>query len=548
FRNLGSDGVLIQSTENEASPAEDGITELDAIVVEGSVPRRQLELEAEPRSIRIFDEEELEQSGFESLTPALRTAPNVNITAETNPTGSQIAIRGISEQGNNSTTAPRSAFFQDGVPLNNSFGSQGTNPAIFDTEAVEVFLGPQTTRFSRASTAGAINVVTKKPVDRLEAEVTGQVGDRPEFDGSFVVNGPLLPSGKLLGRIVGFGGETTGFIEFASDAPSPPRIGNSFRGARASLRALPANNLTVDTSFSFTRTEFDTNSLATESDLSGGNFETFSQFFGGDTFDQLIARVGIDYVAPFGRFTSNTSFRRNVANQTLDTDFTPFNLSFSSFESLTDAITQELRFESTTMEIGQVPRTVAVNFGLGASFSGADVDETNVTGDDVFVLAGRALEVFGAFDSFLDVTGLPPGTSPKDLGQDGSRSFGASRQDVFNFNIYVDATWRPVPDLAINGGLRYSFDRIESNSFLNVVEGPLFSAFSEFGLPGFEEVDDLLPLTVGELSFANFSPSASITYDWSDDLTTFFSFSKASSVSSSNSTIPAKVSENPPGR
>ncbi|MEM9764593.1 MAG: TonB-dependent receptor, partial [Pseudomonadota bacterium] len=127
-----------------------------------------------------------------------------------------------------------------------------------------------------------------------------------------------------------------------------------------------------------------------------------------------------------------------------------------------------------------------------------------------------------SFDSFEAVSDIDPGADAfaffgeqaglGPLPDDGS-SFGTiTDRDAFNAGIYGDVRWRPVPDLEIAAGARFSFDRIESTS------ETVSSGLSAILTPP-------VPAVTDDASFTAVTPSASIRYDWTDDLSTYLSFS-----------------------
>ena len=72
-------------------------------------------------------------------------------------------------------TAPNASFFVDGVFISGSIGSTSTA----NLAQIDVLRGPQSAQFGRATFAGAVNYITKKPSDEFEGEVnlkTGQDG------------------------------------------------------------------------------------------------------------------------------------------------------------------------------------------------------------------------------------------------------------------------------------------------------------------------------------------------------------------------------------
>ena len=82
------------------------------------------------------------------------------------------------------------------------------NLSMIDMERVEVVKGPQNALYGRNAFAGALNYVTKKPGDELDASVTGTVGTDERYDVQVSVGGPLTPNKMLRGKF------TYGYTEY----------------------------------------------------------------------------------------------------------------------------------------------------------------------------------------------------------------------------------------------------------------------------------------------------------------------------------------------
>ncbi len=77
---------------------------------------------------------------------------------------------------------------------------------------VEVLRGPQGTLFGKNTIAGAINIVTRQPSEKLRAEVALSGGDFGKRRGEVYLNGPLVED-KLFGKISAFHNERDGYFE-----------------------------------------------------------------------------------------------------------------------------------------------------------------------------------------------------------------------------------------------------------------------------------------------------------------------------------------------
>ncbi|MEM9371516.1 MAG: TonB-dependent receptor, partial [Pseudomonadota bacterium] len=175
YRFTGVSSVLLVKQDPVPSAA-DGEVVLSPITVLGQ--NFGLDRSDAPASIKSFSSDEIEQRNINQVTDVLDQTPNVNVVNAATPAFFQVAIRGISDFGNVDSTGPTTGIFVDGTLLNSNV-SFGSNPLLIDTESVEVLLGPQG-RFQRSTTAGAINITTKKPTDEFEASFRGEIGSFPD--------------------------------------------------------------------------------------------------------------------------------------------------------------------------------------------------------------------------------------------------------------------------------------------------------------------------------------------------------------------------------
>ncbi len=110
-----------------------------------------------------------------------------------------MSLRGVSSNSVEGGLQPSVNVVMDGVPT--------ARPAEFitdlaDIERVEVLSGPQGTLFGKNSTAGVINIVTKRPTRELTADFEGTATDDQQYIGRAVLNTPLSDKAAL--RINGY--------------------------------------------------------------------------------------------------------------------------------------------------------------------------------------------------------------------------------------------------------------------------------------------------------------------------------------------------------
>ncbi len=79
-------------------------------------------------------------------------------------------------------------LFVDGIFI---AGTLSSTP-LDNIERIEVVKGPQSAMFGRATLAGAINYVTKKPGNEWEAKILATAADHDEFEARAFVSGPII--------------------------------------------------------------------------------------------------------------------------------------------------------------------------------------------------------------------------------------------------------------------------------------------------------------------------------------------------------------------
>jgi iron complex outermembrane receptor protein len=133
-----------------------------------------------PISLSVVSGEDLKAAGAVNASSLTELVPNVQIS--NNGGATVIAIRGVSSADNTEKGDPSASFNVDGV---NYARPQSAGLAFYDLERIEVLRGPQGTLYGRNATAGAINLITNKPVDHFESNAAVEFGNYhgKRFDG-----------------------------------------------------------------------------------------------------------------------------------------------------------------------------------------------------------------------------------------------------------------------------------------------------------------------------------------------------------------------------
>ncbi|MEM7057770.1 MAG: TonB-dependent receptor [Pseudomonadota bacterium] len=497
----------VQVTEIES--AEDGadLTGEDIIV---TARRTEEALFDVPGSIVVLSREELEKSNLKTTDDVLQRLPNVSFVDGSTPTDLNVSIRGVSNLVGPGATGPVNGIFLDGVLLNPTGSTAAINPRLLDIQRVETAFGPQGTAFGRGTIGGAINFVPNKPSDEFEAELSFEVGSRPDGEVRALINGAILPDGLLSARFVAFGSVDDGFVE----APAlGGDVGRSEAGARISFLSEPNDRLQLELTASFDRTKFDGQNTATIPSIEAGDPVSTNNFFGDNALNRYFISGKGTYDFDFGTFKSTASYlAADVTEGGLDVDFSELDFTFNDFESQDKALSQEFRFESKEFDLPNNLGSASFNVGANVSFSNFDTSTTTFFGADAFLLSPLAPLV-------PTLTGLgiigPNGT-------DGSNTITNLETDVFNFGVFADLRWEPIDGLEVAGGVRFIRDRVIGRN-----EGISNGLIGGATLPGGIVIPATIPSTPfaeGEEVFTAFTPNASIRYEWTENFSTYLSY------------------------
>ncbi|WP_372240658.1 TonB-dependent receptor [Pseudomonas sp. PB120] len=215
--------------DEQAKTAAEGEVALEKVTV--TARRREEDAQDVPTPITTLSGATLEQQKIYKVQDLQQVLPSVNV-AFIHPRQSSIAVRGI---GNN----PASDGLEGsaGVYLDNVYlGRPGM--AVFDLldiEQLELLRGPQGTLFGKNTTAGVLNISTRKPTFTNERSLEVSGGEDGYFQGKGTVSGGLTDT--LAGRLSAYRSRDDGYIKntFNGDELN----GGEREGARGQLLFEP---------------------------------------------------------------------------------------------------------------------------------------------------------------------------------------------------------------------------------------------------------------------------------------------------------------------
>jgi outer membrane receptor protein involved in Fe transport len=182
---------------------------LEEVIV--TAEKRETSLQDTAIAVSAFSQIELERSLINNNMDVQLTVPNMLMSKDFFSTA-QITIRGIGNLAVGASADTGTGVHMNGVYLANS---RIFETEYFDTERVEVLRGPQGTLYGRNTTAGVVNVITKKPEDNFGGFIDASYGDYDYLRARGALNIPITDG--LRQRFSLFYTERDGFVDNVFD-------------------------------------------------------------------------------------------------------------------------------------------------------------------------------------------------------------------------------------------------------------------------------------------------------------------------------------------
>jgi len=467
--------------------------------------KREEALQDVPISVTALDEQLLRDTGVSDIKDMQILVPGLTVTSTQNEAITTARIRGIGTVGDNVGLESSVGVVIDGVyrPRNSvGFGDLG------QLERIEVLKGPQGTVFGKNTSAGVINVVTRRPsyTQSAEAEVTagnyGALGVSGSYNDAF--------SDSAAFSVYAAKRKRDGWMDV--ETGNGPRTEDkdydqNFHTLRGKLLFEPSDNLEILLSADYTSRE--ENCCTAVQTTVGATAAILNALAGGqavaapgdDPFDRVAysnrdttqdikdkgvsAEVNWTMDALGGAtLTSITASREWQAINGLDYDFSTADLIYRNAnedESLT-------RFETFSQEFRLTGSTDRLDWMVGAFYSDEDLtrNESYRVGAHyepyvstlVYQLVGQSLAAAGVpLDN-------PLGISPAAfLSQVGGTTYGTGfsglgaldrhQQNAKSLALFTNNTWHATDALDVTLGLRYTREEKDLTSAYSNPNGSL---------------------------------------------------------------------------
>lgn len=160
-----------------------------------------------PQSVTVVTRERIEDQGAQSTQDALNYAAGVRSDAF----GLDSRTDSVLVRGGYPDT------YQDGLRQLFNFYTSTTRVEPYTLERIEVLRGPSAMLFGQGTTAGIVNLVSKRPLAETQREIGVQVGSFSRKQVQADLSGPLTEDRRWLYRLVMLGRDADTQVDFVPD-------------------------------------------------------------------------------------------------------------------------------------------------------------------------------------------------------------------------------------------------------------------------------------------------------------------------------------------
>ena len=217
--------MLVPAAYAQTAQAEEDSGD-EPIIVTATL--RAMDVQDIPLAVTAVAPEALERQGINDIKNLASISPSFNIqSSQTETQGTSIKIRGVGTTGNNTGLESSVGVFIDGVYQSRPGVALGD---LVDLERLEILRGPQGTLFGRNTSAGALNVTTKRPsLSEVEGFANASYGNYNFMNLQAGVSVPITTDVAGL-RVSGTWRKRDGYLKTPSGVESNDRDRYMLRG------------------------------------------------------------------------------------------------------------------------------------------------------------------------------------------------------------------------------------------------------------------------------------------------------------------------------
>jgi outer membrane receptor protein involved in Fe transport len=185
-QKTAASGAPSATAETKATASDDD-EQLGKVTVRS---RNRLEpLQDVPLSISVVTGKELERLQAVDISSITQRAANVSWN-QGNQRTSSLSIRGVGKQGQTEAQDPSVGTIVDGV--NYAYNALTSSFDFYDVDTVEVTRGPQGTLLGKNTSLGVVNITTRRPSFKPDAQFSLTYGEWNTVLGRAAVGGPVI--------------------------------------------------------------------------------------------------------------------------------------------------------------------------------------------------------------------------------------------------------------------------------------------------------------------------------------------------------------------
>jgi iron complex outermembrane recepter protein len=169
--------------------------QIEEIIV--TAQKRAQSLQDVPVAVSAFSGQALQDHHVSDVTDLNQLAPSLQVKTDDNAANPKIFIRGVGLNDFNPNTASAVGLYTDGVYIGSPLAQMAQ---FFDIDRLEVLRGPQGTLYGRNTTGGAINVISRRPTQEPQGDISVEAGRFDSLNVEAAVGGPLAKD-VLAGRL-----------------------------------------------------------------------------------------------------------------------------------------------------------------------------------------------------------------------------------------------------------------------------------------------------------------------------------------------------------
>jgi iron complex outermembrane receptor protein len=458
---------LTAVAQNEADDASRAGL-LEEVLV--TAQKREESLSDVPISISVLDGTEIEKDSIQNFEEVDERVPNFFVARS--PGADAIFIRGLGSGSGSPTLEQSVVMFVDEVYGGNA--RQFQTPWL-DMQRVEILRGPQGTLVGKNTSAGAVRVISRRPGDEFEANLSAEydfLRDGPTITG--VLSGPVAEGFGLRGAVKYR--DVGGYVYNSLTNDDEP-TNKEFAGRL--IGTYEVDSLSIMGKIEMTTLEGDGNPYVMTSKIKGRYLDRTKEnlsSLGPDYDDNETTNMvlHIDYGFAGGhQLAAITGYSEYETDHGTDADFFENDLAYSTFKEWFDQTSQEIRLLSPTDQ--------TFEYIVGVYWHLSTIHEERDTG-----------ALFA-----------PPASSARDFDQDNE-----------TLSLYGNLTWNITDHWSLQGGLRYT-DESKDASYIRWA-GPL----------AFTQRTGAITRIQDSLSASNTDPSLILRWQPTDELMLYASYAE----------------------